>query len=268
MLPSRRTSRIICVSAALAACSACSSQPLPGAAREREESPPPFQPPGSPVSSAPAEDGACAPGRRILADEIMNARDLGGISVSGEQRVACGALFRGPPLAALSAEGCGELDRLGIRTVVDLRTPAERTSRPEASCVSARAELVFAPLPIPYNLSPGDYIADLNATESMALAFQKFVSPAAYPIYFHCTWGRDRTGVVAAVILLALGAARADILEEYQRSAASVGAYPESLAAVLDAIERQGGIVSYLEALGLTSEEIATLRKQALEAIR
>jgi protein-tyrosine phosphatase len=260
----RPISRIVRVSAVLAACGACSSQPLPGVDRGDQESPPPSLPPGA----APAVDGACAPGRRILADEVVNARDLGGIGVAGEQRVACGALFRGPPLAALSAEGCAELDRLGIRTVVDLRTPAERTSRPEASCVSARAELVFAPLPIPYNLSAGDYIADLDATESMALAFEKFVSADAYPIYFHCTWGRDRTGVVAAVILLALGVARTDILEEYERSAASVGAYPESLVAVLDAIERRGGVESYLEVLGLTNDELVTLREQVLESIR
>jgi protein-tyrosine phosphatase len=244
--------RIVASSALLAA---CSSEPLPGLTRETNE-------PALP-SPDPTE---CAPGTPIFASEIVNARDLGGVPVDGERRVACGALFRGPPLAALSSEGCAELERLGIRTVIDLRTVSERESRPDAPCVAAQAELVFAPLPIPYNLSPADYVADLNATDSMALAFQRIGSAGAFPIYFHCTWGRDRTGVMAAVILLALGAKRADILEEYQHSALSVGAYPESLAAVLDAIEKQGGLSTYLGSLGFTEDALETLRSTVLES--
>ena len=63
----------------------------------------------------------------------------------------------------------------------------------------------------------------------MAEALRALADPDAYPIYFHCTYGRDRTGVLAAVVLLALDAPREAILDEYVLSKATVGAYPESL---------------------------------------
>jgi protein-tyrosine phosphatase len=95
-------------------------------------------------------------------------------------------------------------------------------------------------MPIPYNVSPADYVADLNASASIAAAFTVLGDPAAYPVYIHCTYGRDRTGVLAAVILSALGAKRADILQEYLISQRTVGATPASLTAVLDEIELRG----------------------------
>jgi len=63
-------------------------------------------------------------------------------------------------------------------------------------------------------VSPQDYVADLHATESVATAFGVLGDVAAYPVYFHCVYGRDRTGVLAAVILLALGATRESVLAE------------------------------------------------------
>jgi protein-tyrosine phosphatase len=178
--------------------------------------------------------------------------------------VAKNAVFRGPPLSQLSASGCAEFARLGIRTVIDLRVASERTSVPEADCVLDKAAVVNAPLPVPYNVSPSDYIADLNEVDSIAAAFDALGDPAAYPIYLHCTWGRDRTGVLVAVILRALGASHADILKEYLLSSATVGAYPRSLEAVLVAIEEGGGIEAYLASAGVSGEQLATLRARAV----
>lgn len=207
---------------------------------------------------------SCRPAQPILVGEVINARDLGGMSVEDGKIIACGTLFRGAPLANLSTQGCLDFARLGVRTVVDLRIPDERAAKPEATCVQDTANIVLAPLPVPYTVSPQDYIADLNTTDSVAEVFRALGNDAAYPIYVHCTWGRDRTGVLTAVILLALGATRDDIMREYLLSQASVGAYPDSLAAVLDEIDRRGGIEVYLASAGISSNQLATLRARVI----
>jgi hypothetical protein len=203
----------------------------------------------------------CEPGQRILLEGSPNARDLGGTPLSGHRVVACQALYRGTALTSLTTQACDEFASLGIRTVIDLRMSSERATPPEAECVVEAARIVHAPMPIPYNLSPEDYVADLNAAASVAEAFRVFGDPDAYPVYFHCVYGRDRTGVLAAVLLLALGASREAVLAEYKLSAlAGVGAYPASLAAVLDEIEAEGGIGAYLRRVGVTDQQLAVLR--------
>ncbi len=207
---------------------------------------------------------ACQPGQPILVGAVVNARDVGGISVGDGAIVACGAVYRGPPLANLTAQGCAAFAALEIRTVVDLRMPEERAAKAESACVQSAANIVLAPLPIPYNVSPTDYIADLNTTASIAQVFRALGNDAAYPIYIHCTWGRDRTGVVGAVVLLALGASRDAIMAEYLLSQSSVGAYPNSLAAVLDEVARRGGVEAYLTAAGISADELAVFRARAV----
>lgn len=202
--------------------------------------------------------------RWILAGALTNARDLGGTPAADERSVAYGKLFRGPPPARLTAAGCEEFAQLGIRTVIDLRVESERTSVPQASCVHEVAEVVSAPLPIPYRLSGQDYIAIVDSTEPMGEIFRRLADEDAYPMYFHCTYGRDRTGVVAAAILQALGTPRDEIMREYALSGRTVGAYPLSLEAALDSIEAGGGIDAYLTQLGVTEAQRSSFRELAL----
>jgi protein-tyrosine phosphatase len=207
---------------------------------------------------------ACVTGRRVLVDEVANARDLGGTPLENQGAgvtAACGQVYRGAALYALSACGCAEVTELGIRTVIDLRTASESWSAPESPCVTRQAAVVAAPLPIPYSVSPADYVADLDATASIAAAFAVLGDPAAYPVYFHCVYGRDRSGVLAAVILLAVGATRDAVLAEYQLTAeAGLATYPASLEAVLDAIDARGGVDAYLAAAGVPPATVAVLR--------
>lgn len=200
------------------------------------------------------------PASAILVGMVENARDLGGVALANGAVVANGALFRGPPLAPFSDAACSEFERLGVRTILDLRIDSERASKPDAPCAQAQATVVHAPLPIPFSVSTQDYINDLYTYDSIALAFRALGDPDAYPIYFHCTWGRDRTGVLAAVILLALGADRDAILDEYLLSLDSVGAFPESLDGMIDEIEASGGIEAYLKAAGIPPKSVEALR--------
>jgi protein-tyrosine phosphatase len=207
----------------------------------------------------------CTPGHWVLSGQVANARDLGGIPLSGGYTSACSRLFRGGPLAGLTDDGCSAFAALSIRTIIDLRIESERTSLPDSACAVSQANAIWAPLPIPYALSALNYIADLNTYSSMATVFEALGDVTAYPIYFHCTYGRDRTGVLAAVILLALGASREDILLEYELTAASgLNLPPDSLDAVLDNIEQRGGIGAYLREVGVSDAKLGVLRSQAI----
>ncbi len=204
---------------------------------------------------------ACSPHAPVLTSELNNARDLAGTRLSPSGAVACGAVFRGPPLR-LSDDGCADAALLGIRTVLDLRIEDERLGTPDAGCVGARR--VLAPMPVPYGLGPTDYLNDLHATSSLAIAFHTFGDADAYPIYFHCTFGRDRTGVVGALLLLALGATRATVMQEYLLSGPNVGAYPKSLDAVLDEVEQRGGAEAVLKDAGIRADELAVMRARMI----
>jgi protein-tyrosine phosphatase len=216
---------------------------------------------GTDPSASPtprAAPGACQPHRTVLEPETSNARDLGGTPLADGSSVACGAFFRGPPLR-LSEDGCAVAAELGLRTLLDLRIDGEREAAPDSACVDA--ERVFAPLPVPSGLSAADYLNVLHETQSIATAFHTLAEPLARPIYFHCTYGRDRTGVVAALLLLALGASRSSVMDEYLLSQPYVGAYPESLSAVLDEVELRGGAEQVLSDAGISEAELTALRR-------
>lgn len=219
---------------------------------------------GGDTGSGGASGSACSPGHFVLTSDVTNARDLGGTPLADGTTVACGAIYRGPPLAAFDQSACDDFTRLGVRTVIDLRQESERSAKPDSDCVLGSTNVVTAPLPIPYGLGPADYVADLNDPTSMPVVLKALGTDDAYPIYLHCTWGRDRTGVVSAVVLLAVGASRDAILREYLLSQPLVGAYPDSLVAVFDEIDRQGGIEAYLGNMGVTPDQLATLRARGL----
>ena len=225
-----------------------------------DTSPPGSDSAGAGAGGAPATT-SCKPNQTVLSGYVTNARDLGGTPLSTGESVACGAIYRGAPVRVADV-GCTEVAKLGLRTLIDLRVEGERTSTPDSDCVDAAR--VFAPLPIPYGLSAADYLNDLHATESIATIFHTFGDPDAYPIYFHCTFGRDRTGVVGALLLQALGATRSVVMEEYLLSRPNVGAYPDALDAVLDEIAQRGGAEAVLKSIGITDAELAVMRSHAV----
>ena len=175
--------------------------------------------------------------------------------------IPCGLLYRGSALAGLSPQACDDVRQLGVRTFIDLRTADEREGTPSSTCAERQARMVLAPMPTPYSVSPTDYLADLNTAPSVAAAFNVLGDVEAYPVYFHCVYGRDRTGVLAALILLTLGATPDEVMAEYHLTADSgLSVYPDSLQAVLDAIARVGGVEAFLASVGVSPAQLATLR--------
>lgn len=251
----------ICAFAALAV--AC-GVPLEDAA---PTSRPPLSGPSpspSPARPSPTHTStACTPARRVLVGHVDNARDLGGLPYThadGGGALACGQLYRGAHWGSLTELGCDDVATLGVRTLIDLREPSEQRTRPDVACPGGPAR-VDAPLPIPYQLSPENYLADLDTDASVRAVFEALGAPARYPVFVHCTYGRDRTGVIMALVLLALGVPEDAIVADYTRTAdAGLAIRPESLRAVLDEVARRGGIEAHLASIGVGPEALAVLR--------
>ncbi|MCU0661202.1 MAG: tyrosine-protein phosphatase [Myxococcota bacterium] len=203
--------------------------------------------------------------RRVLTADVTNARDLGGWPVAGGV-VECSRILRGGALAKLSEKGCHELAELGVNTIVDLRAQAVQETTPDSAC--ATQSTVHIPVPMPKLLpdTPENYLALLNETEAIRAVFAALRDATSYPVYLHCEIGRDRASFITALILLALGATQQTVLEEFMLSnEAGVAVKAECLTAVLDEINRRGGIEVFLSASGVERPTIDALRRNALE---
>lgn len=256
------------------------------------------------------------PGSPLPFERCDNFRELGGYAGLGGKHVKYGAFYRAPALANLRTEADWALFcSLGVKTVFDFRSDAERAQLPDPElpgvrCVHAPAMLDGGGGGVNFDLNAilagGERAIDgmLDWVESSyaGIAFgnpayrQLFEAIAAgkTPVLFHCSAGKDRTGVAAALILLALGVAREDVVRDYlltndcrARSRTALvkklepalgaraaeyadvigGVRQSSIDTTLDAIERRyPSFEAYLEAeCGVTPAALARIREQYLE---
>lgn len=209
------------------------------------------------------KDAVCE--RRVLEGEVTNARDLGGWPLADGKHMACRRILRGGTLANLGQTGCAAFVVLGIRTVVDLRESAVQATTPAPDCVLNNAIHVSAAMPKLLPDTPENYLALWDQGESVRKAFSALGDKTSYPIYFHCEIGRDRTNFIAALILLALGADRQTVVEEFElSSAAGVAVKTGCIEAVVDEVEKRGGIQAVLSAFGVSDDAVTTLRAQMI----
>jgi protein-tyrosine phosphatase len=165
----------------------------------------------------------------------VNLRDFGGYPTHAGCLVRTGVLYRSGFTHGLSTEDTARLaGELGIRTVVDLRGEPER-ARGLTAFANHGIRTVHEPIDTmlgdAVSLAPGDLvqaivrgdfdwvtlywsILDLNGPR-FARLLGMLTEPAALPILFHCSGGRDRTGVTVAIIQAALGVADEFIADDY-----------------------------------------------------
>jgi protein-tyrosine phosphatase len=163
-----------------------------------------------------------------------NFRDLGGYAAGDGRRIKWGVVYRSGELSQLSDDDVGKLGDLGIRTVVDFRSPEEVSARGEGR-VPSGAQVV--PLPIAssdmfaklipmflkgdFSQVPPDLLDKVNRmlvrefTEQYAGLLRALSDPANRPLVFHCTQGKDRAGFGAAMVLSALGVPWETVVEDY-----------------------------------------------------
>jgi protein-tyrosine phosphatase len=170
--------------------------------------------------------------RRIPLTAGFNFRDLGGIATADGRHVRSGVLYRADALHRLTDDDLDVLRRLGLRTVIDLRTQGE-IDRHGRIVLADRDEVVHYHLSMFDQVwSPEDVPGDDEAPTSdevgegylrmlesggpaVATAIRLLADGETLPAVFHCTAGKDRTGVLAALVLGQLGVADEAIAEDY-----------------------------------------------------
>lgn len=166
--------------------------------------------------------------RRIPLTCAMNVRDLGGYPVSGctpgqVRMTRFGRIFRSGLPGTPSPEDLEWLRYLDIRTVIDLRAPEETGPRP--SGLAGITGITYLELPfcqgnqIPFSaeeipLIYGEILEDRANICRVLTA----VADAPGAVLYHCAAGKDRTGVITALLLLLVGVSVSDVLADYEVS--------------------------------------------------
>jgi protein-tyrosine phosphatase len=233
-----------------------------------------------------------APSRNVELVGVYNFRDLGGYPTHDGRSVRWRTLFRADGLGRLTANDLETLRPIALKTVVDLRRERE---------IDERGRFPFESYPVAFHHLPvidttwDRELArseDLPATEFLhraytamldegaprfAAAFRVLAGADALPAVFHCAAGKDRTGLLAALVLGALGVEAPDIVADYALSKATMARFldrvrsetngaalidavpqvffeaePAAMTRVLDDIERDhGSVPGFVRAIGV-----------------
>ena len=222
--------------------------------------------------------------RRIPLGKMNNLRDLGGYP-AGDGHTAWERFLRGDNPLGLSHRDIRWLLDRDITTVVDLRSGEELSRQPDQ--LSTYPEFTYHHCPLVGmeklpNLEADIGRAYFDAMDSLTSVGRAMSVVAAAPggVLFHCTAGKDRTGMIAMLLLSLAGVAREDILADYEVSetylaeiikliqlrvpdlAAFAGQsrreYMETCMDLL--LDKYGSVPDYLTAAGLSGQEQEALR--------
>jgi protein-tyrosine phosphatase len=175
--------------------------------------------------------------RHIPLEGALNLRDLGGYPTADGRRVRYGCVFRSDNLATLTDADLDTPVELGVRHICDFRNDLEVQTQP--SRIPDHPELTAERLPIGDAAGEDRLLIDqvlagelrTFGVDEMAAMYAAMLDdhahrfgavvehaadPARHALLFHCTAGKDRTGVAAALLLGALGVSDADILDDYE----------------------------------------------------
>lgn len=199
-----------------------------------------FPPPESLI-----RDPSLREGREIPFERVPNFRDFGGYPTQDGRYVRRGLLYRSGALNDLSESDIAKLRELGIKLVCDLRTDIEAHEAPdmqlegvehwrlpviqqEESAVKVRTFLFDR-----HRLDQVMIETYLTFVREKAHVFgaaiARFADPANLPALFHCSAGKDRTGILAALLLGALGVSDELIIADYTLSNFHYAAFRKSV---------------------------------------
>ena len=209
----------------------------------------------------------------------QNFRDLGGHPTASSRRVRAGKIFRSSHLAEVPAES--PISQLKLRTLVTLQSRAEvkHLGSPQPA---TREGVRWEHIPMGdewFNDQGYTRVAPEPGREHLALVMQfredwrRFFKLLAerdvYPLLFHCSAGRDRTGVGAAMLLSMLGVERDRIVADFLESNLVFKKIPlaaEQLDPVFELIDENGGIEGFMrEVIGIAPSELAIIQNDLLE---
>ena len=243
--------------------------------------------------------------RRVELAESFNFRDLGGYPTTEGRTVRWRMLFRSDALHRLTADDITRLGDLGLRMVFDLRSSHEI----EHQGLGTLYEHGIIHTHVPFNPTIGaseDRPREGDAAERYQAMLER-AQPAikdifgalaeshAYPAVFHCYAGKDRTGMIGALILGTLGVPDEDIVADYVLTdrympdrlealrasgdmdiyrmhvqnipAGGLGAHPETMTRLLAMLtDRYGSTKEFILQCGVTESQIEQLAGNLLES--
>jgi protein-tyrosine phosphatase len=237
------------------------------------------------------------PDRWLRLAGTTNLRDLGGYPATGGGSVRWRTLLRSDALHRLDDSGRAALAGLGLRTVIDLRTDQEVRAAPSALDGTGGTGVRTYHVPLFDASAIGRLPPELAAIyrymiddcgAAIAEAVGRLGANDALPGLIHCTAGKDRTGLVAAIVLAVIGVPDDIVAADYAMSGndldpgtataisqiravsgvgrwldlGSLGAQPRVIHEALAHIRaRAGTVAGYLLQNGLTPRDIETLRR-------
>ncbi len=225
--------------------------------------------------------------RRVLFDNLVNCRDLGGYPCHGGAVTQFGRLLRCGIPRDPTPDDLEKLRSIGIKTVIDLRGDKEAVERPSAFL--KYPDFTYHQISLlevnPAITNPDALLCDIykRSVESYGANYARAVKTLIgieTPAIFHCFLGKDRTGILASMILELSGVGREDIVADYQVSGTYLNAFykkeieaetgliwennddhlqsePHNIGYLHDYLEKKyGGVAGYLRTFGVTDGEI------------
>lgn len=234
--------------------------------------------------------------RFVALGGTLNTRDLGGLPVNGTGLTRSGVFYRSDIPMRLTEADFRRLRELGLRTVIDLRQPYELDRDPNDLArvagidyrnieIWGRIDAAQAQPADPFDIT-AFYVRALDHAGDSFVHVMRVLAEAEGAALFHCTAGKDRTGLVAALLLEVVGVDRTTIIEDFalthdridplrERLLADaerrgipradfqrlLGATPDLIGPALTHLdERFGGAAAYLRDHGLEEEAVGKLR--------
>ena len=244
--------------------------------------------------------------RRISFEGCWNFRDLGGYPSGLGGRVRWGRVFRADGITRLTDDDLERFAALGIATVIDLRGHEEVATRGRFPHAEQGVGYHHLPLvdvvpdmstfPDADSAGPA-FVADryhemvAEGGDRLARALTVLADAGSLPAVFHCSAGKDRTGILAAIVLRLLGVAQAEVVADYALSdaamkqmlaqvadrspeardvlrrypSAMLGAHPDNMVRFLGELERvHGSVAGYVASLGVDATVPERLRAELL----
>ena len=226
---------------------------------------------------------------RVLLKTTLNTRELGGFRIRGEKAYTrFNRFIRSDIQKHPSEEDMNFLRRNGITTIIDMRGSKDVMNAPSGFAEAEGFEYHNIPIdegsgvPESVEAVPASYVAIATA-KNMPEVF-RLMATAKTGVMFNCTAGKDRTGVVSALILWLCGVSREDILFDYmltkecnrERFELIQKNYPEidmniiipnesNMERFMDMIEqRYGSVQEYFAAIGITEKEQKAIRDKLM----